>query len=459
MCKFHLIGSLTVLAISLVLTFYLLDPFGKITPNAVLLIGQDSVLFGERFPGLPLVKNKNQELSPAVLGYHCGRDRAAQLSVLAIAMKGELAVNLGNQFSWQDIWVKNINLPALADQVYAGLSSNEKLVLKSYADGINAAYQSRDFQPSVISPDLQLKPQLWQDKTVLQSIIFWLVEMVREPKEWRKWDILPWQESLFYPRSMFESDGVIIKDNDYYFSLYAQNNYPMSYYALAYNSKMQVYLPGLPFEIAQADSYSVRYILRNRLKSPGIEFVSKDLYNLLPSRLFNVSQHDKTALEFSVRDLENGFAVCQSSAGETIPYFHFDKKQLLPCVKTLLNGGESSGNSLASFGLRRYNSKDSFLNNQQKLPLPVKSASFDLKRVFYNQNTAASILPTSAKSYNFDQSYRHMNNQTLPAITIKFSPKYPKLEFLILNGASESPTDPAYNFFYSYWIKGLFLPL
>lgn len=378
MWKLHLAASISVLALALLLIFYTIQPFSDSRYTDLILDegSGNSVRVEQTERGMGLLKlSDNQRDISFALGYLAARDRSAQLTLLQTALKGELAFNLGREYLWHDVWVKSLNLPQLSEEIFSGLSKSERNYLTLYSAGINACYQSANYEISLPLTTLGFKPEQWQPETVLQALIFFIVEINRQPTHEEflnqavrdagfadlaakiypglhkkrvlfnsyHWELFPRQESLFYPPSLLQSDILLECDNSYYFTLYSQNSYPNSFYPLQINragrSELQLTLAGLPLTMAAFSSKNAFYLTRGVTSSKLLLKANHEIADAQEYR-FSVKLNDQTPEEFRSRHLADGFLLSQTQSGsskDSSLFFYLPTKKIAETIHTLLN--------------------------------------------------------------------------------------------------------------------------
>ena len=71
-----------------------------------------------------------------VAGYIAARERLFQLSMVALAVKGELASVLGDSYLKTDIYLRTWRIEKVATQLVK-VNPNNKIIFESFCDGIN----------------------------------------------------------------------------------------------------------------------------------------------------------------------------------------------------------------------------------------------------------------------------------------------------------------------------------
>ena len=105
-------------------------------------------------------------------GYHHARDRAWMMDYFRRVAQGRNAEVYGYSSLKSDLMMKLLDLPKLANRLYAGMPEQNKQWLKAYADGANVGFEqgkkSQEFK------DLNYNPEKWEPEhsvlvLVLQS--------------------------------------------------------------------------------------------------------------------------------------------------------------------------------------------------------------------------------------------------------------------------------------------------
>ena len=72
-----------------------------------------------------------------VAGYIAARERLFQLSMVALAVKGELASVLGDSYLKTDVYLRTWRIEKVATQLVKAMNPNNKIIFESFCDGIN----------------------------------------------------------------------------------------------------------------------------------------------------------------------------------------------------------------------------------------------------------------------------------------------------------------------------------
>ena len=87
--------------------------------------------------GVPHVFAENEKDLFFTAGYIAARERLFQLSMVALAVKGELSSVLGKDFLKTDIYLKTWRIERVARQLIKNMKPENRKIFKSFCDGIN----------------------------------------------------------------------------------------------------------------------------------------------------------------------------------------------------------------------------------------------------------------------------------------------------------------------------------
>ena len=87
--------------------------------------------------GVPHVFAKNEDDLFYVAGYIAGRERLFQLSMVALAVRGELASALGDDYISNDIYLRTWRIHDVAKKMVGGMKPLNKKIFDSFCKGIN----------------------------------------------------------------------------------------------------------------------------------------------------------------------------------------------------------------------------------------------------------------------------------------------------------------------------------
>ena len=87
--------------------------------------------------GVPHVFAKNEKDLFFTAGYLAARERLFQLSMVAILVKGEMALNLGDEYLDTDIFIRTWRIHETAKRMVLKMKPENKEVFNNFCDGIN----------------------------------------------------------------------------------------------------------------------------------------------------------------------------------------------------------------------------------------------------------------------------------------------------------------------------------
>ena len=96
-----------------------------------------------------------------VAGYIAARERLFQLSMVALAVKGELASVLGDSYLKTDIYLRTWRIEKVATQLVKAMNPNNKIIFESFCDGINHWIKESKNDLPVEFKILGMEPSLW----------------------------------------------------------------------------------------------------------------------------------------------------------------------------------------------------------------------------------------------------------------------------------------------------------
>ena len=93
-------------------------------------------VYSDQF-GVPHVFASNEEDLFFTAGYIAGSDRLFQLSMVLLAVKGELASVLGEKFLDTDIYLRTWKIHETAKKLVDNMDENNRKIFESFCRGIN----------------------------------------------------------------------------------------------------------------------------------------------------------------------------------------------------------------------------------------------------------------------------------------------------------------------------------
>lgn len=123
--------------------------------------------------GVPSISARSREDAYAALGFIVARDRLFQLELLRRRASGRLAELFGPPALDLDVEARRMDLPRAAIALFAQLAPEERVVLESYARGINAYAISREapaFELALLEE--KFEPWLASDSVLLMLSVY-----------------------------------------------------------------------------------------------------------------------------------------------------------------------------------------------------------------------------------------------------------------------------------------------
>ena len=116
--------------------------------------------------GVPHVFAKNEEDLFFVAGYLAARERLFQLSMVAYLIKGELALNLGDEYLDTDIFIRTWRIHNTAKKMVEQMNVENKKIFDQFCEGINYHIDETMDDLPVEFKILNIKPPKWNPSIV-----------------------------------------------------------------------------------------------------------------------------------------------------------------------------------------------------------------------------------------------------------------------------------------------------
>ncbi len=116
--------------------------------------------------GVPHVFAENEKDLFFTAGYIAARDRLFQLSMVALAVKGELASVLGEKYVKTDIYLRTWRIHDTAKKLVENMRPKNRVVFKAFCEGINYRINEIRGDPPVEFKILNMEAPLW-DPTIV----------------------------------------------------------------------------------------------------------------------------------------------------------------------------------------------------------------------------------------------------------------------------------------------------
>ena len=122
-------------------------------------------VFTDEF-GVPHVFADNEDDLFFTAGYLAGRERLFQLSTVALAVRGELASALGNQYLGSDIYLRTWRIHDIAKKMVESMEPKNKRIFESFCDGINYRIDEIKKDAPIEFKILGIDPPYWDPSIV-----------------------------------------------------------------------------------------------------------------------------------------------------------------------------------------------------------------------------------------------------------------------------------------------------
>lgn len=122
-------------------------------------------VFTDEF-GVPHVFANNEDDLFFTAGYLAGRERLFQLSTVALAVRGELASALGDQYLGSDIYLRTWRIHDIAKKMVESMEPKNKRIFESFCDGINYRIDEIKKDAPIEFKILGIDPPYWDPSIV-----------------------------------------------------------------------------------------------------------------------------------------------------------------------------------------------------------------------------------------------------------------------------------------------------
>ena len=148
------------------LRFYLYPNLPKYEGKVFLNGLKKSVeVFTDKY-GVPHVFAKNERDLFFAAGYIAARERLFQMSMVALAVRGELSSALGDEYLSSDIYLRTWGIPTIANRLVEIMDEEERLVLESFCEGINEHIRETMHDLPIEFKILRINPPIWKPSDV-----------------------------------------------------------------------------------------------------------------------------------------------------------------------------------------------------------------------------------------------------------------------------------------------------
>ena len=111
--------------------------------------------------GVPHIFAENEKDLFFVAGYIAARERLFQLSMVALAVKGELASILGDSYIKTDVYLRTWRIEKVAVQLVKAMDPKNKIIFESFCEGINYWIKESKNDLPVEFKILGMEPLFW----------------------------------------------------------------------------------------------------------------------------------------------------------------------------------------------------------------------------------------------------------------------------------------------------------
>jgi len=116
--------------------------------------------------GVPHVFAKNEKDLFFTAGYLAARERLFQLSMVATLVKGEMALNLGDEYLDTDIFIRTWRIHETAKQMVLKMKPENKEVFNNFCDGINYRINEIKNDLPIEFKIMRVDPSFWDPSIV-----------------------------------------------------------------------------------------------------------------------------------------------------------------------------------------------------------------------------------------------------------------------------------------------------
>jgi len=116
--------------------------------------------------GVPHVFAKNEKDLFFTAGYLAARERLFQLSMVAILVKGEMALNLGDEYLDTDIFIRTWRIHETAKKMVLKMKPENKEVFNNFCDGINYRINEIKNDLPIEFKIMRVDPSFWDPSIV-----------------------------------------------------------------------------------------------------------------------------------------------------------------------------------------------------------------------------------------------------------------------------------------------------
>ena len=111
--------------------------------------------------GVPHIIAQNEKDLFYSAGYIAARDRLFQMSMVAFAVRGELALALGNEFIGSDIYLRTWGIHSTGKKLVKAMSKDTYKIVNDFCEGINSRINEIISDPPIEFKILGIEPPEW----------------------------------------------------------------------------------------------------------------------------------------------------------------------------------------------------------------------------------------------------------------------------------------------------------
>ena len=157
--------SIALLAFLFFVKTWLNHPLPDYEGEKSLPVNKNVDVFTDDF-GVPHIFAENEEDLFFVAGYIAARDRLFQLSMVSLAVNGELASVLGEDYLKTDIYLRTWKIKKTAELLVKNMKKENKVLFKSFCEGINYRIKETASNLPIEFKIIGFKPNMWNPVTV-----------------------------------------------------------------------------------------------------------------------------------------------------------------------------------------------------------------------------------------------------------------------------------------------------
>ena len=163
--KTLLLGSFFLIFLIISLNVWLEPPLPQYEGVKTLPVKEKVDVFTDTY-GVPHIFAKNEPDLFFTAGYIAARDRLFQLSMVSLAVNGELASVLGSDYVKTDIYLRTWKIRKTANDLVKNMKPENRRIFESFCNGINYRIKESLNDLPIEFKLLRFKPRTWDPETV-----------------------------------------------------------------------------------------------------------------------------------------------------------------------------------------------------------------------------------------------------------------------------------------------------